>query len=137
MLMYIYDVINRMVITAECGEAKSYEAMLRACREVDLAIKHLSEVNNEEDLLLFDRNDATYEFMATLLDRKINFVIPGEIHDSGRNASRDGVGQSSGGNQTQEKNSASPFCQSVTRHGRVRNFSHLVVGRETLSCGNI
>jgi len=66
-LSVLYDVINRMVITAECGEAKAYE--------VDLAIKHLSEVNNEEDLLLFDRNYATYEFMATLLDRKINFVI--------------------------------------------------------------
>jgi len=84
-----------MVITEECGKAKAYEAMLRACREVDLVIKHLSEVNYEEDLLLFDRNDATYEFMATLLD------------------------------------------QSVTQYWRVRNFSHLVVGRETLSCGNI
>jgi len=40
-----------------------------------LAIKHLNKVNKEEDLLLFDRNYATYEFMATLLEQKINFVI--------------------------------------------------------------
>jgi hypothetical protein len=66
-LSVLYDVINRMVITAECGEARAYE--------VDLAGKHLSKVNNKEDLLLCDRNYATYEWMATLLEQRINFVI--------------------------------------------------------------
>ena len=66
-LSVLYDVINKIVITAECGKARAYE--------VELAIKHLNKVNKEEDLLLFDRNYATYEFMATLLEQKINFVI--------------------------------------------------------------
>jgi hypothetical protein len=52
------------VITAEFGGARSYE--------VDLEIKHLEKENNTEDLLLFDRNYASYDFMRTLIEKGIN-----------------------------------------------------------------
>jgi len=66
-LSVLYDVLNRIVITAECGVARAYE--------VDLAVKHLDEVRKNTDLLLCDRNYATYDFITTLLERNIHFVI--------------------------------------------------------------
>lgn len=63
----LYDVLNRIPITAECGTARAYE--------VDLAIKQLEDVRKDTDLLLCDRNYATYDFITTLLERNINFVI--------------------------------------------------------------
>ena len=63
----LYDVLNRIAITAECGVARAYE--------VDLAKKHLEYTKKEEDLLLCDRNYATYDFMTTLIERNLNFVI--------------------------------------------------------------
>ncbi len=64
-LSVLYDVLNRMV-TAD-GIARAYE--------VDLAMKNLAYPQKEEDLLLADRNYATYDFMTTLIERKLNFVI--------------------------------------------------------------
>jgi len=66
-LSVLYDVLNRFALTAECGVARAYE--------VDLAKKHLEYTQKDKDLLLCDRNYATYDFMTTLIERKLNFVI--------------------------------------------------------------
>lgn len=63
----LFDVLNRILITGECGKARAYE--------VDLAIKHLSYAQPCEDLWLCDRNYATAHFMATLIGQQLNFVI--------------------------------------------------------------
>jgi len=62
----LHDVLNKVVISSELAQAKAYE--------VDLAINALSETSSK-DLLLFDRNFASYSFLATLIQKNKSFVI--------------------------------------------------------------
>ncbi len=60
----MYDVLNRVAVDRVLSHARAYE--------VNLAIGHL-EHSRENDLLLYDRNYASYLHLATLcqLDQKI------------------------------------------------------------------
>ena len=60
----LYDLLNRLTLTAELAKARAYE--------VDLAIKHLT-YTQAGDLILGDRNYATYRFLKEL--ESIDFVI--------------------------------------------------------------
>jgi len=62
----LYDVMNRIAIVAEFAEAIAYE--------VDLAIKHLSEVK-KGDLVIGDRNYASGRFIEAILSQGIDLVI--------------------------------------------------------------
>jgi len=62
----LYDVLNRVSLTAELAKANAYE--------VDLAIAHLSHTC-AQDLLIMDRNYPSYRLMAELESRKRAFVI--------------------------------------------------------------
>jgi len=64
--MVFHDVLNKVVISSELAPAKAYE--------VDLAINALPETTSQ-DLLLFDRNFPSYLFLATLTQKKRQFVI--------------------------------------------------------------
>jgi hypothetical protein len=62
----LYDVLNRIVLTAELGKAD-------AC-EVDLAVRHLEHAC-PGDLLIMDRNYPSYRMPAELTRRNLDFVI--------------------------------------------------------------
>ena len=62
----LYDVLNRVVLTAELGKADAYE--------VDLAVQHLEHAR-PGDLLLMDRNYPSYRMLAELTRRDLDFVI--------------------------------------------------------------
>lgn len=62
----LYDVLNRIVLTAELGKATAYE--------VDLAVQHLEHAR-PGDLLLMDRNYPSYRMLAELSRRNLDFVI--------------------------------------------------------------
>jgi len=62
----MYDVLNRIAVTSVLAGARSYE--------VDLAVKHL-EQTQENDLLLCDREYPSYHFLATLTNKCRHFVI--------------------------------------------------------------
>jgi hypothetical protein len=62
----LYDVLNKIVIDGQLARADAYE--------VDLAIAAL-DYTTPADLLLFDRNFASYRFLATLVQRQRTFVI--------------------------------------------------------------
>lgn len=62
----LYDVLNKIVIDGQLARSDAYE--------VDLAIAAL-DYTTPEDLLLFDRNFASYRFLATLVQRQRTFVI--------------------------------------------------------------
>jgi len=61
-----YDVLNNIVVQSELGACEAYE--------VDLA-KTMLEEFKENDLLIFDRGYASYEFMAALIENKRHFII--------------------------------------------------------------
>ena len=62
----LYDVLNRIVLTAELGKADAYE--------VDLAVQHLEHAR-PGDLLIMDRNYPSYRMLAELTRRNLDFVI--------------------------------------------------------------
>jgi Transposase DDE domain len=62
----LHDVLNKIVIHAQLAPANAYE--------VDLAIQALDDTT-ANDLLIYDRNFASYHFLATLTQRKRQFVI--------------------------------------------------------------
>ena len=62
----LYDVFNRIVLTAEPGKATAYE--------VDLAVRHL-EYARPGDLLIMDRNYPSYRMLAELSRRNLDFVV--------------------------------------------------------------
>lgn len=62
----LYDVLNRVAIDSTLGKAKDYE--------VELAIGHLAHTR-ENDVLLCDRNYASYRWLALLCSRPQHFVI--------------------------------------------------------------
>ena len=62
----LYDVLNRVVLTAELGKADAYE--------VDLAVQHLEHAC-PGDLLVMDRNYPSYRMLAELTRRDLDFVI--------------------------------------------------------------
>ena len=62
----LYDVLNRVSITAELAKATAYE--------VDLAVAHLAHTNSQ-DLLIMDRNYPSYRMIAELQHRNRAFVI--------------------------------------------------------------
>ena len=62
----LYDVLNRVSLTAELAKATAYE--------VDLAITHLAHTC-PQDLLIMDRNYPSYRMMAELQHRNREFVI--------------------------------------------------------------
>ncbi|VAW66486.1 Mobile element protein [hydrothermal vent metagenome] len=62
----MYDVLNRVVLTAELAKAKAYE--------VDLAIAHLAHTK-PQDLLIMDRNYPSYRMLAELAHHERDFVI--------------------------------------------------------------
>jgi hypothetical protein len=62
----LYDVLNRIVLTAELGKADAYE--------VDLAVQHLEHAR-PGDLLVMDRNYPSYRMLAELTRRNLDFVI--------------------------------------------------------------
>ena len=61
----MYDVLNRVAVDSVLSHARAYE--------VDLAIKHLAH-GEKNDLLLHDRNYASYFYLATLCSFDRNFV---------------------------------------------------------------
>lgn len=61
----LYDVLNSISIDAILGNAKAYE--------VDLAIQHLKHTTSE-DLIIFDRNYASYEMLAQLFTANCQFL---------------------------------------------------------------
>lgn len=61
-----YDVLNQMAIKSTLAHGLSYE--------VDLAIELLS-CTSERDLLIYDRAYASYEFLATLVQQRKNYLI--------------------------------------------------------------
>lgn len=67
----LYDVLNKIVIDGQLARSDAYE--------VDLAIAALDSTT-PEDLLLFDRNFASYRFLATLVQRQRTFVIRCSSH---------------------------------------------------------
>jgi hypothetical protein len=62
----LYDVLNRVSLTAELAKATAYE--------VDLAVTHLA-YTCPQDLLIMDRNYPSYRMMAELQHRNREFVI--------------------------------------------------------------
>lgn len=62
----LYDVLNSIAIDAILGNAKAYE--------VDLAIEHLKQTTSQ-DLIIFDRNYASYEMLAQLFVANCQMVI--------------------------------------------------------------
>lgn len=62
----MYDVLNRVAVDSVLGNARAYE--------VDLAIGHLKH-SLDNDLLLYDRNYASYFHLATLCKLGKKFVI--------------------------------------------------------------
>jgi len=62
----MYDVLNRVAVDSVLSHARAYE--------VNLAIGHL-EQSRENDLLLYDRNYASYLHIATLCHIDKNFVV--------------------------------------------------------------
>ena len=67
----LYDVLNKIVIDGQLAPARAYE--------VDLAIGAL-EQTTATDLLLYDRNFASYRLLATLVQRQRHFVIRCSSH---------------------------------------------------------
>ena len=61
-----YDVLNRIVIDSQLGEAHAYE--------VDLAVRHLP-ATQANDLLLLDRGYASYRWLATCVQQQRHFVV--------------------------------------------------------------
>ena len=64
--MAYYDVLNNICVKALLAPGNVYEA--------NLATKMLDGINNH-DLLIFDRGFASSEFMATLIQKNLNFII--------------------------------------------------------------
>lgn len=62
----LHDVLNKIVVHAQLAPANAYE--------VDLAIQSL-DYTKPNDLLIYDRNFASYRFLATLTQRNRQFVI--------------------------------------------------------------
>ncbi|MCK5189689.1 MAG: IS4 family transposase, partial [Methylococcales bacterium] len=62
----LYDVLNRVALTAELAATDAYE--------VDLAIAHLTHTTSQ-DLLVMDRNYPSYRMLAELEHRNREFVI--------------------------------------------------------------
>lgn len=61
-----YDVLNHMAVQCQLAHGLGYE--------VDLAIQML-DCMTEQDLLIYDRGYASYEFLATLTQKRKNYVI--------------------------------------------------------------
>lgn len=61
----LYDVLNEIALDAILGPGKAYE--------VDLARAHLAHTQTG-DLILFDRNYPSFLWLATLVDRHLDFV---------------------------------------------------------------
>lgn len=61
-----YDVLNHMAVRCVLAHGLSYE--------VNLAIQML-DVATEQDLLIYDRGYASYEFLATLVSQNKNYLI--------------------------------------------------------------
>ncbi|MCI5157352.1 MAG: hypothetical protein D3906_02740 [Candidatus Electrothrix sp. AUS1_2] len=66
MASVLYDVLNRIVLTAEPGKSDAYE--------VDLAVQHLEHAR-PGDLLVMDRNYPSCRMPAELTRRDLDFVI--------------------------------------------------------------
>jgi hypothetical protein len=62
----LYDVLNRVALTAEFAATDAYE--------VDLAIAHLAHTTSQ-DLLVMDRNYPSYRMLAEFEHRHREFVI--------------------------------------------------------------
>ncbi len=62
----MYDVLNKVVIDGKLGRSDAYE--------VDMAIESLA-YTDEKDLLIYDRNFASYRFLATHIEKNRQFVI--------------------------------------------------------------
>jgi hypothetical protein len=62
----LYDVLNRVALEATLGQAKAYEA--------DLAVAHLARAR-PGDLLVMDRNYASYRMLAELVLNGCDFVV--------------------------------------------------------------
>ena len=62
----LYDVLNRVTLTAELARSDAYE--------VDLAVKHLAQTR-AKDLITMDRNYPSYRMIAELQQRDRDFVI--------------------------------------------------------------
>ena len=65
LMSVMFDPLNRIVIDGQLSKATAYE--------VDLAVQHLKHCNNN-DLIIYDRNYASYRFLATHM-KTGNFVI--------------------------------------------------------------
>lgn len=61
----LYDVLNEIALDAVLAPGKAYE--------VDLARGHLAHTQ-AQDLLLFDRNYPSYLWLASLVDKQLDFV---------------------------------------------------------------
>jgi Transposase DDE domain len=61
-----YDVLNHMAIKCKLAHGASYE--------VNLAIEMLDSTT-EQDLLIYDRGYASYEFLATLTQQHKNYLV--------------------------------------------------------------
>jgi len=62
----LYDVLNQVAIDAVLGQATDYE--------VDLALRHLPKTQ-DGDLILADRNYASYFFLARLTQANRDFIV--------------------------------------------------------------
>jgi hypothetical protein len=62
-----YDVLNRISIKSKLAHSSSYEA--------SLASQMLDDTFKENDLLIFDRGYASYEFLSTLIMKGKNFLV--------------------------------------------------------------
>jgi hypothetical protein len=65
LMSVMFDPINRIVIDGQLSKSTAYE--------VDLAVEHLKHCN-DNDLIIYDRNYASYRFLATHI-KTANFVI--------------------------------------------------------------
>jgi len=65
LISVMFDPLNRIIIDGQLSKATAYE--------VDLAVEHLKHRNNN-DLSIYDRNYASYRFLATHI-KTANFVI--------------------------------------------------------------
>jgi len=61
----LYDLLNEVALDSILAPGKSYEG--------DLALAHL-KATQAGDLILFDRNYPSYIWLATLVDRRLDFV---------------------------------------------------------------
>lgn len=61
-----YDVLNHMAVKCNLAHGSSYE--------VNLAIQMLDDTT-EQDLLIYDRGYASYEFLATLTQQHKNYLV--------------------------------------------------------------